>query len=370
MKDRTTIYLIVCTSIWGILGFSYVVITVANIQLPTRPIDFTELFLKLNYIFPCVTFIIIPVLFYLVSYFLSERRKQILFSVLFTRVEQILDASEAGDVNKVRKLLGKKKTLVNSRDESGETPLHRAVRKDCSEIAKLLLDKGANVNAKANDGKTPLHGAACAGRIEIAELLLNKGADIDAKTNSGEMPLHIAAIAGQNEFIKFLVMKGAEINAKDNRGRTPLHLAVKEERLETIAYLLNRGADVHAKDNDNDTPHLLMQAKERAREQAWRRMKQESQQVRTPVTSQPTTSFQISPPKLEVLCCFSCPSCGKQIGFDNTEFVMRYNLGHPRFGVVCNHCTFATKIPFSALDPNEPTRMRENWERMLEPYHQ
>jgi ankyrin repeat protein len=64
---------------------------------------------------------------------------------------------------------------VNDRDNSGETPLHHAVRHVYDVRAKYLLSHGADVNAKDNNGHTPLHAARVFGSKKMVKLLKANG---------------------------------------------------------------------------------------------------------------------------------------------------------------------------------------------------
>jgi PBP1b-binding outer membrane lipoprotein LpoB len=64
---------------------------------------------------------------------------------------------------------------VNSKDESGSTPLHSAAISGHKEIAELLIAKGADVNARNNDGETPLDWAIEENHTETADLLRKHG---------------------------------------------------------------------------------------------------------------------------------------------------------------------------------------------------
>lgn len=77
----------------------------------------------------------------------------------------------------------------NSKDKSGVTPLHRAVRTRCSPAVRALLENGAEARLKNKNGSTPLHLAvqntgrggsgseeALVQQAEIIRLLLRYGA--------------------------------------------------------------------------------------------------------------------------------------------------------------------------------------------------
>jgi ankyrin repeat protein len=166
--------------------------------------------------------------------------------------EKLLEASEKGDVEKVKKLL-KEGANVNAKDKIGRSPLHKAAFYRHIEIVKLLIENGANVNAKDNYGYTPLHDAAISGHIEIVKLLIENGAYVNAKSYLDWTPLHYAAFYGHIEIVKLLIEKGANVNAKDNYGWTPLHYAAFYGHIEVVKLLIEHGADPNIKNNKGKT---------------------------------------------------------------------------------------------------------------------
>lgn len=75
--------------------------------------------------------------------------------------------------------------LVNSRDNDGYTPLHRACYNNAIELVDLFLSYGANIAAKTEDNWEPLHSACQWNHFECASRLIQYGADVNAKSNGG-----------------------------------------------------------------------------------------------------------------------------------------------------------------------------------------
>ncbi|UCD63113.1 MAG: ankyrin repeat domain-containing protein [Candidatus Zixiibacteriota bacterium] len=200
---------------------------------------------------------------------------------------QIHNAAEQGNLETVRTLLESDASLLNSRLENGQTPLHRAAYTGQTEVAGFLLAKGADVNARTNSGSTPLHGAAYYGHPEAAQLLIEAGVDINAANNYGYVALLSAAAGGRADIVELLLSKGADvhpptylganavlsaaaagcketfdvvvaagadINAVDNNGENLLHYAAAGGNLAIIETALNRGIDVNAPDSQKNTP--------------------------------------------------------------------------------------------------------------------
>ena len=141
-------------------------------------------------------------------------------------------AAEAGDVEKVRRLIAEGAD-VNAKGRDGGAPLHAAA--DEPEVAKLLIENGANVNAKALDDDTPLHQAD---EPEVTALLLANGANVHATDVNGDTPLHKA---DEPESAVLLLEHGADVHAKNNIGWTPLDWAIYEKNAEMRELLRSRG---------------------------------------------------------------------------------------------------------------------------------
>jgi ankyrin repeat protein len=169
---------------------------------------------------------------------------------------------------------------INTPDDSGNTPLHRAVRKNNVKLVKILIEHGANVNAKDKQGDTPLYVAANYVRNkEIVNLLMTEGAEkgrekepklppvsqdqllqdlkklvsnggnIDTSDGFGRTSLHKASRHGFKDVVNFLITNGANPNAIDKLGFTPLQYAVMHSQLEIAKILIDHGANVNAKTN-------------------------------------------------------------------------------------------------------------------------
>lgn len=144
------------------------------------------------------------------------------------RAGEMIAAARKGDVDGVMVLLRDNPGLVNTRGESGETPLHWAAQAGNMLLAELLLKKGADVTAEATlkFGGTPLLWGA-ERQPEMVALLLAHGADVkDFNSRNGQAALHCCARCNNSaEMAELLIAKGADINARDNSGKTPLRYA-------------------------------------------------------------------------------------------------------------------------------------------------
>ncbi|NWH59619.1 RN5A ribonuclease, partial [Geococcyx californianus] len=149
---------------------------------------------------------------------------------------------------------------VNSKAESGWTPLQSAVQADNEDLVWLLLDKGASPHARKDNGGTAFTEAAIAGNVKILELLLDHGLNIDDCDDNGFTAFMEAAWYGNEEALRFLHSKGANVNLRRavseekakllKGGATALMDACKEGHFSTVKMLVQElGADVNIRDN-------------------------------------------------------------------------------------------------------------------------
>ncbi|CAO2604760.1 Ankyrin repeat domain-containing protein 49 [Lemmus lemmus] len=105
----------------------------------------------------------------------------------------LLWAAEKNRLATVQRFLSEKATEVNTREEDGYTPLHRAAYSGHSDIVRELVAQGADVHAVTVDGWTPLYSACKWNNTRVASFLLQHDADINAQTKGLLTPLHLAA---------------------------------------------------------------------------------------------------------------------------------------------------------------------------------
>jgi ankyrin repeat protein len=219
--------------------------------------------------------------------------------------EEMLRASERGDVNKVRELLGRDSTLVNAKGAHNKTPLHWAAEKDNAELAEVLISAGADLNSEVNWGMTPLAWAANMGSRKVADVLLRHGAGPQLnmwcaaglgmreavqsfwdgahalKPNAGQPrsrdlgngnwgkapspesyaelvsdAFYIAARNGHVEVAKFLLEKGADINYRGFFGGPGLHWAAINGHKPMVEFLIEHGADLTLRDRQFNSTAL------------------------------------------------------------------------------------------------------------------
>jgi uncharacterized protein len=156
----------------------------------------------------------------------------------------LFEASAAGEVERVERLVAGDPSTVNTYSPDGWTPLHLAAFFGHAKIAELLLNADAAVGARSRNpnGNTPLHAALAGNHKLVAGLLIGHGADVNASDTEGWRPLHLAAHNNNVEVMKTLIAQGADVVAHNGAGLTPLSLAQEKNHREAAALLRRHGA--------------------------------------------------------------------------------------------------------------------------------
>jgi ankyrin repeat protein len=163
---------------------------------------------------------------------------------------EIHKAVTAGDLNKVRSLIEADSTLLESKDNSGYTPLSLACLRNQVVVANFLISKGANVNSRNNWDQTPLHNAngVFGQDFDLIKRLITLGADINAQGNRGDTPLEWAAARGNLKVARLLIENGADLNGFSKNSGTILHNTIGLNNIEMATLLIESGAKLNQKD--------------------------------------------------------------------------------------------------------------------------
>ncbi|HWB08050.1 MAG TPA: ankyrin repeat domain-containing protein [Pirellulales bacterium] len=189
-------------------------------------------------------------------------------------------ALRESDLAAIQRELRRDPSAINTTDEHGNTPLHRAAQAedtaDSAEFMNFLLDHGAAVDVPNHLGYTPVYVTLFPyrrPRWKMFELLLARGApyDINLACVKGDIdrvrsllaadagavhfqapckkrPLSCAAEFGRRNIVALLLAAGADPNAQEAEGyhTFPLVAAVKNNDLAMVQMLLEHGADPNA----------------------------------------------------------------------------------------------------------------------------
>jgi cytohesin len=167
---------------------------------------------------------------------------------------ELFTAVKEGDLDYTKTILEENPKFVNSKDESGYTPLILAARMGNKDLCETLIAKGADLEAQGQYG-TALHEAANGNHKDIVELLIKNGANVNARDKSGNTPLYYASTFGWGskrnkndwDIARSLVSNGAEVNMKPGSDDTPLHSAALYAPEEIVSLFLDNGANVNVR---------------------------------------------------------------------------------------------------------------------------
>lgn len=142
----------------------------------------------------------------------------------------------------------------------GETPLHKAARRNV-QMVTALLHAGANPNAVDDYGSTPLREAILAANPAAAVVLVQCGASLEVRDKAGQTPLLLAtntSMRGAVDIVKALVDAGADVNAADKGGCTPIYNAVCSGDVDSFRILLEAGADPDKAGGNNKSARYII----------------------------------------------------------------------------------------------------------------
>ncbi|CAN5581728.1 hypothetical protein BH10PLA1_BH10PLA1_13060 [soil metagenome] len=206
-------------------------------------------------------------------------KDEIALLVPLDRRALIRKATEAGDIEKVRSMLGEHPELLTG--ELWPGAIHKA---KSLELVKLLLDRGLNPNDCPAPRK-PLHLAAYYSLADIIELLIERGADANHLNQLDETPLdligeyephnnmseqsrrsreallnagakhnfHTAIRAGELKLIREMLDADPEL-VNTNKPWSGLFTAARTAQLDVAKLLLERGAKVDGSNDGGNTP--------------------------------------------------------------------------------------------------------------------
>ena len=147
---------------------------------------------------------------------------------------------------------------IETKDDTGRSPLHWACRSGALAVVKLLVKAGAGVRVTDNKGYTCLIRASYHGHTETVRYLVGlPQVDLSNKNNHGCTALHCAADQKHADVVEVLIDAGADIDMKDNMGGTPLHWTCRLGALDVMKLLVKAGAGVGVTDNDGNTCLIL-----------------------------------------------------------------------------------------------------------------
>jgi ankyrin repeat protein len=153
--------------------------------------------------------------------------------------QDFIEAVQKRDGDKAMQLISDHPTIIDTKNDKGDTGLLVAIRASDRDWTGFLLNKGADPNLQGAGGDTPLIAAARVGFDEAAGWLIGLGAKVDATNRSGETPLIIAVQQRNAPLVKLLLEHGADPDRTDNvAGFSARDYANRDSRARDIQKLI------------------------------------------------------------------------------------------------------------------------------------
>ena len=155
----------------------------------------------------------------------------------------IFEAASLGELERLKQIVEKNPSIINSYSPDGFTPLALAAYLGQKDTVEYLISKGANVNALAKNttGFTALTGAVSQNNTEITKILVENGANVNHQYEGGYTPLIHAAASGNLELVRILLDANANPNVRTKDGTTALSAAISKEHAEVAKVLKSHG---------------------------------------------------------------------------------------------------------------------------------
>lgn len=170
--------------------------------------------------------------------------------------KKMINAAISGNSTEIKKMI-EGGVDINTRDNTGATPLLRASLNGHLDVVDALIKAGADVNLQDSDGLTPIWSASENGYSDIVKALIRADANVNISDNYGVMPLAIASENGHSDIVRMLVDAGADVNHQNNRGETAIFLAVEAGHIDIVIMLIMFGADINIANNKGLTPLII-----------------------------------------------------------------------------------------------------------------
>ncbi|QKD49001.2 ankyrin repeat-containing domain protein [Fusarium oxysporum Fo47] len=152
---------------------------------------------------------------------------------------------------------------INTIDDTGDSPLYLATRRNQVRSMEFLISAGADVNQQSYNGLTPLMVAVWQQDVESVKLLLKSKSNVNLCNEEGTTALHWASMKVNPEVTSLLLAAGASVKHRNMYGDTPLYSlagstnTTHQDIEVAIEMLLAAGSDLEARNNLGITPFLL-----------------------------------------------------------------------------------------------------------------
>jgi ankyrin repeat protein len=157
-----------------------------------------------------------------------------------TDAERFVTAVRERDGGKAMEILSARgPTILNARDDKGDTALVLAMARRDEDWALFLLQQGADPDTAARNGDTPLIAAARVGYSGGASALISRKAKVNLANRMGETPLIVAVQQRHLPIVRLLLAAGADPDEADTAaGYSARDYAKRDTRSRDILKLI------------------------------------------------------------------------------------------------------------------------------------
>ncbi|XP_063716937.1 transient receptor potential cation channel subfamily A member 1 homolog isoform X3 [Symsagittifera roscoffensis] len=146
--------------------------------------------------------------------------------------------------------------ILNVKNKSMETPLHKAASFNREVAVQFLLQHGSDIDAIDDERFTALLIAVSKGHEAVTEVLMNAKADITLEDENGKHILHWVAETESIPLATKLLQKNnvkGMLSERDNVGNTALHIAARNGLADMLQLFYDHGGDLALKNEDEET---------------------------------------------------------------------------------------------------------------------
>ncbi|XP_065826994.1 death-associated protein kinase 1-like isoform X2 [Oscarella lobularis] len=169
----------------------------------------------------------------------------------------LMIATIKGSLSVVQRLLELGCSL-ESKSKNGKSLLHLACNtygNRHTSMAHLLLDAGATANEVDETGESVLRTACRRNLLSVVTRLADSGCSLEEKTKQEKTLLHAA---GGKDVAEFLTSKvDVMLNALDSNGNTPCTAACQNGKVDVAFYLQEKGCSVNQRNKFGESPFSL-----------------------------------------------------------------------------------------------------------------
>ena len=137
----------------------------------------------------------------------------------------------------IRMCVSEFKADVTIKDNNGDQPIHAAVQAGyTSTVVNLIIDHCVSPNSRGFKERSLLHHALAMGHTSTAKTLTDEfHLSLHCVDEDGNTPLHLSSLAGQTESLRFLLYEyHVPVYVRNKAGKTALDLATEDSTTKVI----------------------------------------------------------------------------------------------------------------------------------------